>query len=147
MTDIEYLRKGQLTAEQASERETLAEVINFLVRGFNNRCTEAERAANKRRQDALALREWKYSVKSLRPEEFGCGEGGYPWHVLHKAALNPVEGANDNEQWSAPFKILDGILFFSLNAYNGKCYQTPTKALGEQGFTKHTYKSLKELEW
>lgn len=144
---MEYLRTYQLSPEQEKERDELAKVINYLVVSFNNRIKEEEKAATKRRQDALALREWKYTVKSLSPEQFSCGESDYPWHILHKVAVNPVEGANDNEQWGAPFKILDGILFFSLNAYNGKCYQTPTKVLGEQGFTKHTYKSLEELEW
>ena len=77
---------------------------------------------NIKRKELEANRQWNYEVKTLDGTWFG-------WSLLYKSAITPVEGNDDNEQWSSPFKIINNVLFHAENSYNSKCYMSANKQI------------------
>jgi hypothetical protein len=69
-------------------------------------------AKKKERDQALLLRLWEYTIIAIDAE----------WSIIMKTAHNPVEGAEDNTQWTMPFKVINNVIVVRERSYNGKCW-------------------------
>jgi len=105
--------------EMLEEKIKIEKEIDNIIVDFNNRA-ELKHFQNREEYDkTLSERKWLYSVKILK-------DG---WNILFKEAVIPINGANDNEQWSAPFKIINNVLFHADWYYQQKSYNIPTSLI------------------
>lgn len=113
------------------EKEILEAKCDILIEAFNQLCKEEEVRIKKERQKAINSIEWNYSIKEI--------EGG--WRILYKCAANPVEGY-DNEGWSKPFKIVNGVLFYAEFYHKQKGYISADKLIPQGIFDESTLESI-----
>jgi hypothetical protein len=116
------------------EETLLVQAIETIKKHFQAKCDAQNKLDAQERKDLLSKREWTYSLE--------CDKN---WYRLQKTAINPIEGIDDNTQWSIQFRIENGVLYTDNYGYNGKSWTI--KELQQQGITEHTYESLSLLKW
>lgn len=121
------------------EKEILEAKCNLLIEAFNQLCKEeSERLAEEKKQK-LANVKWKYSIKSI--------ENG--WRILYKemSEETKIEDSNvSSEGWSRPFKIVNGVLFHSADAYRQKCYTKANELIPQGIFDESTLEAI-NINW
>jgi len=97
------------------EAEILKEYIVLLQKTFKDKCDVERSRISAEKKAMLLAREWKYDIETVVVNN-------EHWSILTKTATNPVEGADDNKQWSRPFKTINGVRFQCEDCYQRKSW-------------------------
>lgn len=102
-------------ASLEKEAEIIKANIVLMQKAFQDKCTAERQRIDAEKKQLLASRQWKYDIEVVTMSD---GQ----WSILTKTAVNPVEGAEDNKQWSRPFKIVNGVRFQCRDYYKEKSW-------------------------
>jgi len=97
------------------EAEILKEYITSIQKTFKEKCNVERDRISTEKKALLNSRKWTYDIETVIVNN-------EQWSILTKTAVNPVEGADDNRQWSKPFKVINWVRFQCEDCYQRKSW-------------------------
>jgi len=110
----------------SKEKQLVEAKIDLLIEAFSQLCKEEEERIRQEEKEILASRQFIYSIKPIDGE----------FAILHKVAITAIPGRDDNEQWSLPFKIINGVLLHG-DSYQGRSWHAANKLIPQGLFSNN----------
>ena len=129
-----------LQDEYKYELATLNHHIHLLYEDLKQRNDQAYKRKKEERLKLLSSRKFNYYIESIY-----FGEKHNQWHILCKSATEPVDNAQDNKQWSVPFKVVNNVLIYARESYQSMSFQSATNVLESFGGNGAVVGSYEEL--
>lgn len=120
-----------------SEKELVINTCNMIIKAFNDKCVKERERIQEELNERRNNRVYEYSIKTL--------EDGS--RILHKKATEETKTNDDNDEcWSKPFYIINGVLFHTEYAYRSKSWCNATKLIPQGIFDESTLESINK-DW